>query len=179
MSRVSSPLTVVAAPVPYTDRRALSQAWYSALHLSSRAVAQVHRQARGSPDAPRAAPPATVPPKAARARPAALVRVTARATAGAAGAGGERRAAPSPLARRIVRTLARVAPARVTAPVTVRAGNGRVAVLIRSTPRAVELIALCVPATRPAVERALAEARYALAARGVRLESAIAEARPC
>lgn len=179
MSRVSETLTVIAAPVPYADRRALSEAWYAALHLSPRSVARVDRSA-GRATAQRAAMPARAPAARiwkheAKPGPATFGRAGREPAFGTA----ERRCAPSPLARRIVRTFARIAPSRAAAPVSVRAGTARVTVLLRTTGRAVELIALCVPAARPAVERALVEARYALAARGVRLESAVAETPPC
>ncbi len=54
----------------------------------------------------------------------------------------------------------------------VRTAGGRVQLLVRSERGRTHVVALCAPALRERVERALAHARFALAARGVHAEAA-------
>jgi hypothetical protein len=86
----------------------------------------------------------------------------------------ERRALSSELARRIeravVKHLAR-GPQR-SAAIVIDAGEGRVHLLVRIDPTATRIVALCSPQLRDRVDRALAHARFALAASGTRLEVA-------
>jgi hypothetical protein len=116
MTSASESVTVIATQVARTDRRALSQAWYSALHLA------------------RAAAP-------------------------------ERRRPVSDGARRIARALASLrAQPPAQAARTIDLAGGRVQLVVRTDGRTTRLVALCSPALREPVERALAGARYALAA---------------
>ena len=165
-------VAVLATQLAQTDRRALSQAWYSALHL-----------AHDAPGAPAAKRPALAPGSAAALHPGSA-RETARAThaatiapAGAARAPRttragspfeERRCTLSDAARRVERALARIA--RTPQPRsthTVAVGGGRVTLLVRVDPGATRVVALCGEPLRATVERALAHARFTLAARGV------------
>jgi hypothetical protein len=169
-------VAILATQLADTDRRALSQAWYSALHLAAHDDPAAHAAAprrtrtrvmHASPAAarndreravssaravvPRLAQDARRPPAATRATP-------------------ERREQKSELARRIERAL--VAPQRRGAgSFVVNAAGGRVQVLVRIDGPRLRLVALCAPALRARVERALAQARYALALRGTRPEA--------
>jgi hypothetical protein len=170
MSHASSGLSIVSAPLPIVDRRALSQAWYSALHLTPRdrgrsarlsvpsAPAESLARSRSHGDAATARGDAGAP----REKPAkAGMRERTALTF-------ERRSPPAPLARKVIRAVERRLPARMPASVALRAASGRVHVVVRRDGQTLRLIALCTPALREAVERALAQARYALAARGTR-----------
>jgi hypothetical protein len=171
----SHPVAVVATSVARTDRRALSQAWYSALHL-----AEPHA---GSPHAASAGAHANaVGPHAANHTPAAGpapasggARQIARPLA-ARGAGAlpvlDRRSPATPLAKRIARALVEREPRPAPATLAIKAAEGRVQLLVRSDGAATRIVALCAPALRERVERALAHARFALAAHGTRVEAA-------
>ncbi len=171
--------SILSAPLAAIDRRALSQAWYSALHLA--------REQR--------APQATVPPYLSKPRDAEAMRQTRdkaaspRSTATAltaARASGtprtaveayERRAGRCALARRIERSF--LDPVRKTRRATftfegTRDGmRARVHVALRSAASGTYLVAVCAPSLRAGVARALDQARYALAARGIKLTGAV------
>jgi hypothetical protein len=89
----------------------------------------------------------------------------------------DRRAAKTAFASRIERGGHRASPgARAagagTASFAVRAANGRVHLVVRTAGGATRVVAVCVPALRERVERALAQARFALNGHGVRTEAA-------
>jgi len=173
MQTTTGGVAVVTTTLAQTDRRALSQAWYSALHLAERA--QPHGGARiANTNAPRRALPGAihtgdVVPRAF----AAVVRSVPRSaapTARSAGIAAERRRPTGVLARRIARIAARraAAPERAqTATVTVR--GARVHVIVRTHGGATRIVALCPAPLEARVAQALAQARFALAARGVRV----------
>ncbi len=70
----------------------------------------------------------------------------------------------------LVRHVATV-PVR-PASLALKVGDGRVQLLVRSDGAATRVVALCPPHLRERVDRALAHARFALAAAGNRLEAA-------
>jgi len=169
MTTASGGVAVIATQLAQTDRRALSEAWYSALHLARDAApARTHQPARVKPapasHARRAAGPAPCPER--RAAVPSATR-TPHEPAAAIGAAGERRRARSETTRRIERAVALLA-ARPHAPAahTVDVDGGRVRLLVRSDGRTTRVVALCSRPLRDAVERALASARYALAGTG-------------
>jgi len=84
----------------------------------------------------------------------------------------ERRLARSDLARRIERGLARRTPRNGAASFAIRAGGGRIHLVVRSDGARTRVVAVCAPPLRERVERALAQARFVLAGRGVRTEVA-------
>ncbi|HWT06436.1 MAG TPA: hypothetical protein VN224_11810 [Xanthomonadales bacterium] len=172
-------VAVVATQLAETDRRALSQAWYSALHLADRPPSAAH--------APLARVPCASPPSGSRfARGPNDVpdcRSTdagTRARDGArsassrcdGSAGIERRGAKTELARRIEQRLTRRLPRGVASSFAVRGADGRVHLVVRSDGALTRIVAVCAPPLRERVERALAQARFALAGRGVRTEVA-------
>jgi hypothetical protein len=169
-------VAVVATHLAGTDRRALSQAWYSALHLAERPPAAMH--APSAAESFRAAPSGTRNPSAAARQLANDTAREARRTARGAtvrhdphAAGAERRIPKTELARRIERALTRRLP-HTAASFAVRGGGGRVALIVRTDGAFTRIVAVCAPPLRERVERALAQARFALAARGVRTEVA-------
>jgi hypothetical protein len=86
----------------------------------------------------------------------------------------DRRAPAGELARRIERAIARHAVMRSHAPATlsVKIGDGRVALLVRTDGGTTRIVALCAPQLRERVDRALAHARFSLAASGMSFEVA-------
>jgi hypothetical protein len=166
-------ISIVAAPLEAIDRRALSQAWYSALH-----VAAAPQQISIRPAAQRSSAKPLAIYRTARARPCggtkpylypkSTVRIVRRAPS-AAEAHPMRRLPQSRLAARIARAFAAASmPRRAT--FSLGRGNARVHVVLQTTPTRTMLIALCRPELRADVGRALAQARTTLAARGIALD---------
>jgi hypothetical protein len=176
MTTATRSVAVVAARLPNIDRRVLSQAWYSALHLTQAQPGA----AAARPTSP--APPAAVAaPRNARlglpvrvAAPAPVRGVICLQVRPVAPACAERRAPVTELSRRIEAVLVRhVANAPVRpATLALKAGDGRVQLLVRNDGSATRVVALCAPHLRERVDRALAHARFALAATGTRIEAA-------
>ncbi len=175
--------SILSAPIAAIDRRALSQAWYSALH----AQAGVRAGAGGAPSPQRPAVRRRANECIARFRSvekrdgssASRPREAAqKARAGVPAV--ERRAPRCDLARRIEAAFLnpRAAARRTTFDVGGSDG-GRVHVMLQSVGGRVRLVALCVPAARATVARALAQARYALALQGVAVEASEIGEAPC
>lgn len=174
MNTAPTGVAIVATQLPRTDRRSLSQAWYSALHVTERETprpshasaqpgvtsapsANNERSSMGKPNAGRLERP---PVAAAESKsPVAVL---------------ERRVPKTDLARRIERAVLRRGPVavRVQSSISIKAADGRVQLLVRGSGATTRIIALCVPSLRDRVERALAQARFALAASGTRIEVA-------
>jgi hypothetical protein len=177
MHSASGTLAVVAAPVPAADRRGLSQAWYSALHLAEgdvRGASSLRTRPLAAPGARVCGQPVVVPQPGAGAGRSGPARAGAAPAAAAAGVPpappGDRRDPPSRLARAILRAVA----ARRESGSTVAASeNGRVHLVVRVDGQRTRIVALCREADRLAVERALGSARYALARSGALLDVAV------
>jgi hypothetical protein len=164
--------SILSAPLAAIDRRALSEAWYSALHLAHErgpsaqfpAVASAHsagpqvfaqREHVSRPVVPRAAEVASRTK-----RPDQPTRIAAQS---------DRRAPRSVLARRIERTFLDPSRRVQRATFSVEGSNARVHVTLQDGPGGLRLVAVCPPVVRSGVVRALEEARFALAARGIAL----------
>ncbi|HET9095278.1 MAG TPA: hypothetical protein VFN37_01340 [Candidatus Baltobacteraceae bacterium] len=167
--------SVLTAPVAALDRRALSQAWYSALYGSGKGTGAMKAAGPIACAQTAAAPPLS--PDAARFPYADAERVAAP-PASAAGtlcteaAPQDRRAPRSTLARKIERAFLRPHSRSRKTSFTVEGDHGRVHVLLQSSGSQFKLIAVCAPKARPHVAAALAQARYALAMRGIDLDAA-------
>ncbi len=173
--------SVLTAPVACVDRRALSQAWYSALYGSRMAA----------PPRANVAPTATATQAAAGNARARLNddSTTMRASAVCAARGNqaertrgepmERRAARSPLARKIERAFAQPRNAAHKTSFTFDGDYGRVHMVLHTHGAQLKLVAICPPKARPAVAAALAQARYALALRGIDLDAQMHGPRAC
>jgi hypothetical protein len=81
----------------------------------------------------------------------------------------KRRAARTPLARRIERTFAAATPPQ-RATFSLGNGTARVHVILQTSGDRSALVALCRPELQAVVSRALAQAGRALAARGIAIE---------
>lgn len=167
--------SILTAPIASIDRRALSQAWYSALGFAR--------------DRPACSPMKRHPTVTARGR------IAARATQGDDGArvcsaspprhgcasesrrvyrsACERRAPRSVLARRIERVFLQPARKTVRTTLAIDGRNGRVHLSLQEGAGGLRLVAVCPPGARAIVARALQEVRFALAARGIALQAAI------
>jgi hypothetical protein len=165
--------SVLSAPIASLDRRALSQAWYSTLY--GNAAPERSRTLSGaspSPSRHTAFITATFPvlrdggehaiPAAARKAPQTGVR---------SGVEIERRAPRSGLARKIERTFLHPRARVRKASFAIDGVQGRVQVLLQSSGGRLKLVAICPPAAKAHVAAALAQARYALALRGIALET--------
>ena len=169
---------IVARGLPYLDRRALSEAWYASLHVAEREC-EVRQQANVTRSEATAAPP--ISPHMAVEHVASKISETTRAGSAARSSRAcalaqgperaERRRPPLILATLIARTFAPAAQ-RGAATFDIQHGAARVRVLMRSDGGSLRLIALCKPSLRATVARALDEARFLLAARGVPVSSA-------
>ena len=177
-------VSILAAPLAAIDRRALSQAWYSALRFSAGERGGVI--SRCAADPPRSA---TIVPFRLRsfesivhagcgARPAYAPRRAATGTFANEGLPRAQRKRLS-LARRIERTFADVQPCPKRATFSLGRGNARVHIILQTIGTSSMLLALCRPELRAVVRDALGQARAALAARGISVELRLAESRQC
>ena len=171
-------IDVLTTQLAATDRRALSQAWYSALHLAEHPAPRTASTGRRAGTmrsversrAPSAPTPARVIATPARAAAVAPRAVTRRGQVELVVA--ERRAAKSTLARKLERGLAQRAGRERPSSFALSTADGRIHLIVRTDGIRTRLVAICAPSLRDRVERALAQARFALAGRGVTAEVA-------
>lgn len=168
--------SVLSAPVALCDRRALSQAWYSALHVhkdgapanvtrrETRALVQdepahayIQRTGftKNNPEAQKT-----------------CLRVGAALALPGAPA-NERRILRSKLAQKIERVFLEPKHPPKHASFSLEGARGRVQILLQQTGSHTRIVALCPPEARDLVARALSQARYALALRGMSVQSDI------
>jgi hypothetical protein len=166
MTTATDGVAVIATQLAQTDRRALSQAWYSALHLVQRTP--LPRR----PPAPM--PSAAHGPSRVTPVPRAPVIATLRGTTpigtrcSTSAALPERRRPVTATTRRIEAAIARLSVvAQPTVAQTIELGDGRVRLLVRKRGATTRIVAVCAPRLRESVERALARARFSLAASGM------------
>jgi len=171
MTTATNGVAVIATQLAQTDRRALSEAWYSALHLTQSVAPARPRRAV----LPVAASSAHMPercgktvPAGSRLAAAPLPQRAQREASPRAVPANERRRPATESGRRIERAVA-VLAAHANAPAahTVDVAGGRVRLLVRSDGRTTRIIAVCSRPLREQVERALASARFALAGAGL------------
>lgn len=186
MTTLTQPLefSVLCAPLAAIDRRALSQAWFSALGLSQgRSVSKGSRRrcASGTPlrlaaSSLRSAPGCPHARNVTTAAPS-RERVLEEPGLGKSETLLERRR-PSQLARRIERRFAvRRVPRR--ASIVLAGERARVHLTLQVDGSRARIVAICPRAVERHVARALAEARYALARRGIALEARTKAGAPC
>jgi len=179
-------VSILAAPLAAIDRRTLSQAWYSALRLAREQQAPATVNARSRDTAivrlpvprrdemtgarPRSA--ATGSPRVAKATIPTLGDEETRKAVG-------QRTVRSPLAQRIERAFSDRRSQLKRATFSMEHGGARVHLILQTKGRSTALVALCRPELRNVVARALAQARFALAARGIGLEVEMKGVRRC
>jgi hypothetical protein len=171
-------VSILAAPLSAIDRRMLSQAWYSALHLAkevpefSRLLESHSRQncivvemARNA-KAPNHTAPRGAHPHRARAQSRPIAVCGGLEIPESSGALASR----SPLARAIENAFARPRASSKRATFSMGRGSARIHVVLQTKGARSTLVALCRPELRDLVARALMQARIGLAARGLGLE---------
>jgi hypothetical protein len=166
-------ISVLSAPLACIDRRALSQAWYSALRCAREA--KTPAPLRPQPFAPQA------PKRRANAAGAFRLRALDCGIAHVPSARNarvqrvvpglyERRAERSSLAREIERIFLDPRGVARRSSFTIGKNGERVHVILQSKGDRVTLVAVCAPAMRAIVVKALAQARFALAGRRIALQ---------
>jgi len=173
----SPKLAVIATRMPYIDRRALSEAWFSALHLASDgppvpaardrrnlAVAATPSRRAAAASEPSAAPPRAEPSP--RGRSAERVRSSAQIAARRTY--DVRSAAPLRAADESARSYP---PFRTS--LTLDAKGERVQLLLRREGATLHVVALCRPEMSETVRRALACADAHVRLRGETIRSSI------
>jgi hypothetical protein len=169
-------VAVVATHLAATDRRALSEAWYSALHLAAAPVTRRAAERRGAAAEIRLARDTGAgeapPHRPADAQPRQRPLAVPQRREGRLDGVPERRAPKSELGRRLERALLRRLPRETQTQFALSAAGGRIHLLVRADGGRTRVVAVCAPALRERVERALAHARFALAARAVPCEAA-------
>lgn len=173
--------SVLTAPVASLDRRTLSQAWFSALYGSSGGSSPKPAISSDAMIEARKSPPhaAAACSRAGARRDVTLHARGSKTRAHAQDAPQDRRAPRSELARKIERAFLRPRGASSKASFTIEHDRGRVHVLLHSNGSRLKLIAICPPKARPHVAAALAQARYALAIRGIDLDAVTREEAAC
>lgn len=169
-------VSIIAAPLGQMDRRVLSQAWYTALRLAPNA--QVSAARSGSTQtAPLRSPHYRIgeaPQTAGHAKELLPAVASSRPRRAAPGCdevpAATGRARSRALAERIERTFAVVPMCAKRATFSLGRGNARVHIILQTIGERPTLLALCRPEAKTVVSRALAQARLALARRGIGVE---------
>jgi hypothetical protein len=177
----ASKIAVIETRLPYTDRRALSEAWFSALHLAHDESTAAHPwyAAASGTVAPCNAHPtgrsAHASAVSGRRDPARTIAQAARRSAYAGLDTPARRAsdpARTPASTRAFERARSYAPFRTA--ITLDGANGtRVHLIVRRVGPTLHVIALCPPAVEAIVRKALASADLHFRARGERLEAGV------
>lgn len=171
----NSSLAVIGAPVANADRRALSEAWYAALHVQT--------TPEGGPAKGRHAGKPSGRQFGARLRTENALEGRGRITSASCKRtvqarirqvpGWERTAPRATLARKIERLVLGPQRPNYSATLTLDGDRGRVHIVIRVLASGVRIIAVCAPKAREVVREALLQARYALARNGVALDATL------
>jgi hypothetical protein len=169
-------IAVIRTRLPYTDRRALSQAWFSAMHCVSESVAAEERRNAPSPEKSDSAQRSELHPKTALdGTCAASQRRTfpIRSQIGSAGSHAlERSFVRRPLvAREIAEEPSREKISHVRFMMTV--AGARVALHVRRDGGRLIVIAVCSSRRLEVVRRALAEAVCGLRLQGERVDTTV------
>ena len=171
---LSAGVSVLSVPIEKCDRRALSQAWYSALHgrraIVARPAVAVHRRIteRAAPVQHRKVLP-FAPSDTQRhvsVRPLASKRLATLAPAHQ-----QHPARRASLAVRMEQTFFLHQNASRQATFALDSGKARVHVMLRRLGQTVHLVALCSAAAREEVAQALGEIQRSLRAQGLRLQA--------
>ncbi|MDP9111662.1 MAG: hypothetical protein M3M96_08520, partial [Candidatus Eremiobacteraeota bacterium] len=164
---------MLSAPVNAADRRALSEAWYSALYAARKAPQAPLPRPGAKPSSHPAAQ--TVAGSPGMTRPRQLLSLVRRQAQGTLRLGNANEQHPmrQSIARSIERALVRSVPVPRRASFTLGGEDGRVHIVVQSTGSAVRLIAFCSPKARERVAAALAQIRWDLSARGLQVHATL------
>jgi hypothetical protein len=176
-------ISILAAPIAAIDRRALSEAWYSALRLERGDAERAGGGHRRPTGVAYELPVVRRQCHASFERSIEHYRAQSTQSASAPEPQAGSAIAPNrtvfPLSGRIERTFFRQSAPLRRATFSLGRGRSRVHVILQSTAGTVTLIALCRPEMRHVVARALAQARWALAARGIQFKHVRSGGKPC
>ena len=168
-------VSVVAAPLAAIDSRALSQAWFSALHLARERTTRNHPPNAALPETEQHGATSTKT-RTASSEPHRTM-LPCRAYAGAPIRGGTNEApvhrVRATLTREVKFGAARRPKPPARAAFIVVDGSKRALVVIQTRGAATHVVAICSPAHRQAVAVALSEVRASLAVRGIALQSRV------
>jgi hypothetical protein len=162
--------SILSAPVAAADRRALSQAWYSALYRTNVKPSAAPRAPRLKASRPGAQESAPNPRAAARVFSGGVRTAAVKETARPAIA-CERRSPRTQLARKMEHLVRQRQAKRIAATFVLDGTRARVRVLVSAEGGRVRVIAICSKRIEPAVAAALAQARYTAASKGVALNA--------
>ncbi|MBV8375357.1 MAG: hypothetical protein JO302_07575 [Candidatus Eremiobacteraeota bacterium] len=167
-------ISVLSAPLACIDRRALSQAWYSALHRAREPKLQAPSRSRTFAQLSVSHRIPATRSERVRAFERGIVRLPSTGNVRElrlADVRDERRAERSRLARDIERVFRSAHTLGKRASFTFAMDGKRVHVILQSRGDRVVLVAVCSAAARGIVAAALVQARYALAGRGIVLDA--------
>jgi hypothetical protein len=192
MTTMTQPLeiSILSAPVAAIDRRALSQAWYSVLGLARRGRDASATTCSGRSGAPSNGCTPGISPRSRYGstsleersfefrilRSPKKLEFLREQRRNDSSAPLNRRPGPSTLAARIGRKLEARAK---RATVQIDGDRGRVHLIVQNVGTRMRIIAICPNDVKARVARAIDEARYALAARGVITELSVKGASEC
>jgi hypothetical protein len=163
-------VSILSAPLAAIDRRVLSQAWYSALHLARNAP-RAHMRSHDD-QMPKEENAVDAREETARRRNRALLALVPHASrmrmSPSATVEGDRRARSS-LGRKIEKMVTHPLRRQHSATFTIDGTSARVHVILRTAGDLVHVVAICSPALRSSVSQALSEACVALSSRGIAL----------
>jgi hypothetical protein len=175
-------VSILAAPLAAIDRRALPQAWYSALHLARPQVLAQTLPVRHLCALRCAAKPAC-PARGeiggtARSQTQSRQQIGSRSSriAVSHAFGEPPNRVVGPLSKQVESKFSHPTVRLRRATFSLGRGNARVHVMLQSNGNRITLVALCRPEMRVVVAQALAQARVALAARGIPVERRTNEA---
>jgi hypothetical protein len=178
-------VSILAAPLAQMDRRALSQAWYTALRLAPQTTS-APRPATLAQSGPLTGTAHSLVTNQRTARrpnafsPAATFSSSRRGATGFGEVQGPARPARGgTLAERIERTFAGSPLPAKRATFSLGRGNARIHIILQTIAERPTLVALCRPELRTVVGRALAQARLGLARRGIGVELCTVGDRVC
>lgn len=163
--------SVLSAPVAQTDRRALSQAWFSALYSAKKSSGETRSTKAVAGEKAKTASREPSSDKCRPQRTTELRALTPRRGSPRVAISAERRAPRLPLTKKIETFAQRVHRQPAAATFVLDAKHGRVGILIRTDGSRVRLTAICSERSKKAVASALTQAAYALAPHGLRLEA--------
>ncbi|HTX59481.1 MAG TPA: hypothetical protein VMH02_07345 [Verrucomicrobiae bacterium] len=169
-------VSVLAAPLAAIDRRTLSQAWYSALHLqrdAATAPAPASRKGEDAQSRPLHERPAANRPRGLGNVPPRFPAVRSERERLGGAAGTPERRAPGASGARVARAIRAVREPGRCSVLRLAGGASRAVLFLQTRGSRAYVVALCTPEARPLLERTLAQARYSLAARGIALDAAI------
>jgi len=163
--------SILSAPIAAADRRALSQAWYSALYGVRGKAPDAAESGRCKTGGGGARQTHYARPQTAPHAPSGALRIAGPKEIVHPALVCERRSPRLELARRMEQLVRGRRAKRAAATFVIDEARARVRVLVCTNGNSVRVIAVCSKRVQATVAAALAQARFAAAARGFRLDA--------